>query len=368
MVRADGGINEPRACPPSARYGRRAVLGGMAAMFGTGTPLSARPAQWDVIVGGKGRAHAATLGEALERARGASDRPFRIKLTQGLYREKLVIGTPNLLIEGEGPDTILSFDAAAGLARPDGGRWGTGGSATLIVNAPGVTLRNLTVRNAFDFIDDQRTHASGGSQAVALSLARGADRTWVDRCRIEGYQDTLYVEGHALFTDCSIAGGVDFIFGGAAGWFERCAITTRFVPDAPIQGYVAAPSTPSAHPFGLVFADCRLLREAGVPDRSSFLGRPWRAGGNMDLVGAATYLRCWMDAHIRAEGWSAMGYRDPTGAQKMLAPREARLAEWASLGPGAGPASDSRRLLDANDAARFTRANVLAGWDPAREL
>lgn len=86
----------------------------------------------------------------------------------------------------------------------------------------------------------------------------------------------------------------------------------------------------------------------------------------MDLVGAAAYLRCWMDAHIRPEGWSAMGYRNPLGAQTMLEPREARLVEWASLGPGAGPASATRRLLTADEARRFTRANVLAGWSPVR--
>jgi pectinesterase len=365
-MRADAGMIMLRPYPTAARYGRRAVLGGMASALGTGCAHAAQPRTWDAIVGGTGAGHVATLGEALDRARGAGGRPFRIKLSRGVYREKLVISTANVRIEGEGPDTIISFDAAAGMAKPDGGRWGTGGSASLIINAPDVTLRNLTVRNGFDFIADQRTHASGGSQAVALSLARGADRTWIDRCRIEGYQDTLYVEGRALFTDCSIAGGVDFIFGGAAAWFDRCAITTRFVPDAPIQGYVAAPSTPGAHPFGLVFAECRLLREAGVPDRSAFLGRPWRAGGNMDLVGAAAYLRCWMDAHIRPEGWSAMGYRNPMGAQVMLEPREARLVEWASLGPGAGPASATRRLLTADEAHRFTRATVLAGWSPVR--
>ena len=365
-MRADAGMVTMRAHPPLAGYGRRRVLGGIACVLGTGFAHSARAQKWHAIVGGKGAGRCATLGEAIEQARAAGGRPFRIRLSKGVYREKLIIGVPDLLIEGEGPDSILTFDAAAGMTKPDGSRWGTGGSASLIINAPDVTLRDLTVRNGFDFIADQRTHASGGSQAVALSLARGADRTWIDRCRIEGYQDTLYVEGRALFTDCSIAGGVDFIFGGAAAWFDRCAITTRFVPDAPIQGYVAAPSTPRAQPFGLVFADCRLLREAGVPDRSAFLGRPWRAGGNMDLVGAAAYLRCWMDAHIRSEGWRAMGYRNPMGTQTMLEPREARLLEWHSLGPGAGLASDTRRLLTADEAQRFTRANVLAGWSPAQ--
>jgi len=350
----------------SADYGRRALLGGMVSLLGTPLCGATIPAEWDAIVGGSGADRFPTLRLALEKARLADGRPFRIKLSKGLYREKLSITAPNVLIAGEGDDSVLSFDAAAGMTRPDGGRWGTGGSATLTVAAPGVALRNLTIRNGFDFVTHRRMHESEGSQAVALALARGVDRTWVDRCRIESYQDTLYVEGRALFTQCHIAGGVDFIFGGAAAWFDRCIITTRFVPDAPAQGFVAAPSTPRDQPFGLTFADCRLEREAGVADRSAFLGRPWRASGNMELLGAATYLRCWMDGHIRPEGWSAMGYRDRiTGEQHMLEPKEARLTEWDSRGPGAGPRSASRRLLSAAEAAHFTRANVLSGWSPS---
>lgn len=365
MMHAGPGMTEfVASCSQAATFNRRAVLGGIGAFMGAGAGRAAVAAGWDAVVGGGEPGSFSTLGEALDKAREAGGRPFRIKLAKGFFREKLTITTPNLLIAGEGRGSVLSFDAAAGLTKPDGGHWGTGGSATLTINAPGVTLRNLTVRNAFDFIADQRTHASGGSQAVALALSRGVDRTWVDRCWVEGYQDTLYVEGRALFTRCGIAGGVDFIFGGAAAWFDHCTITTRFVPGAPVQGFVAAPSTRRDHPFGLVFADCRLQREAGVPDRSAFLGRPWRAGGNMDLVGAAAYLRCWMDGHIRPEGWSAMGYRDPKGNQQMLEPSEARLVEWDSRGPGAGSASPMRRLLTAAEAARFTRADVLAGWSP----
>ena len=99
-----------------------------------------------------------------------------------------------------------------------------------------------------------------------------------------------------------------------------------------------------------------------MPDRSAWLGRPWRAGGNMELTGQAAFLRCWMDAHIHREGWTWMGYAGADGVRRMLAPHEARLVEYGSIGPGAGPAGPERRLLDAAAAALFTRANVLRGW------
>ncbi len=315
-----------------------AALASTAALCMAGASRAApTPTPSTIIVDPSGRRGTArTLGAALELASARTDAsaPIRIMLEPGVYREKLTVSVPGVTIEGRGPDTVLTFDAAAGHSRPDGGRWGTGGSATLTVAAPGVTLRNLTVRNDFDYIADQTTHASGGAQAVALSVAPGADRILIERCSIEGYQDTLYLGGATVIRDCRITGTVDFIFGGAAVLLDRCTIVSRFVPGAPI-GYIAAPSTPAAQRDGLIFRRCRLLREAGVPDDSIFLGRPWRAGGNMSLLGMARYDDCWMDAHVHRAGWTSMGYTDPSGVRRELTPREARLSEHASRGPGA---------------------------------
>ncbi|MDV3455591.1 pectinesterase family protein [Sphingomonas sp. HF-S4] len=334
---------------------RRTVLGGALLL-----PAAARAeARWDAIVDPR----TGTLGKALERAAAAGGRPFRILVREGVLVEKLTIAVPNVTIVGSGPKTVLSFGTYAGLKHPDGNVWGTGRTGTLTVSAPGTTLRNLTIRNSFDYIGAQRDTAGNGAQAVALTIGREADRTWVDRCWLEGYQDTLYVQSRSLFTDCRIVGGVDFIFGGAAAWFERCEIVTRFVPGAAEFGFLTAPSTPLEQPFGLVFSRCRLGREPGVPARSTWLGRPWRAGGNMALTGQSVFLRCWLDAHIKREGWTWMGYKGPDGEQRRLTPQEARLFEYASRGPGAGPASSTRRMLGQADAAKFTRATVLGGWD-----
>jgi pectinesterase len=314
--------------------------------------------QWDAVVDpGKGD----TLGAALANATG---KPFRILVRPGVLVEKLTIATPNITIFGSGPESVLSYGANAGAKRPDGGNWGTGGSGTLTINAPGTTLRNLTIRNSFDYIAARRDPAGNGAQAVALMIGRDADRTNVERCVLEGYQDTFYLQARSRIAHCRIVGGVDFIFGGAAAWFDRCTIVTRAVPGAESHGFLAAPSTPAVQKYGFVFSRCRLAREHGVPDHSTWLGRPWRAGGNMALLGAAAFLDCWMDAHIRREGWTWMGYRGPDGAQKQLTPEEARLFEYGSRGPGAGPVSATRRMLDAKVAAEYTERSVLGDWRP----
>ena len=112
--------------------------------------------------------------------------------------------------------------------------------------------------------------AGGGARVVAGVLGsahqinREADRCTVARCHLEGYQDTLYIQPRARVTNCRIVGGVDFIFGGGAVWFDQCEIVTRFVPNAESFGYLVAPSTPETQEFGLVFNRCRIGRERGV--------------------------------------------------------------------------------------------------------
>lgn len=342
---------------------RRALL--VAAGMSAAAPQLARAASWDAVVSKSGRSGTlATIAAALAQARSAA-RPYRILVERGLYEEKLRIDVPGLYLAGEGEATVISFSAAANMLDPQGVRWGTGGSATLTVAAPEVILADCTIRNGFDYLEDFRAAGNAGPQAVALALGQGADRSLIRNCIIEGYQDTLYVrEGRALFSACRITGSIDFIFGGSAALFERCEIRARATPGRIVPGFIAAPSTPASQPIGLVFHRCRLTRESGLPDASMYLGRPWRAGGNMQLTGSATYLECWMDAHIRPDGWTWMGYRDPAGVQRRLTPQEARLAEWGSTGPGAGTTMPTRRILTPAEAGRFGRKAILGDWRP----
>lgn len=346
---------------------RRKLIAGAAALAAVPRAQAAtRPA---LVVSKSGRPGSfPTLAAALDRAR-MLPRAAHIRVEPGIYEEKLTLDLPGLHLSGAGPATILSFGAAAGLTDPQGRKWGTGRSASITVTAPGVTLAHLTIRNSFDYLDNTRTRAVDGAQAVALSIARGADRTIVRDCVIEGYQDTLYVqEGcRAWFTGCTISGNVDFIFGGATALFERCEIRSRFVPGMEIQGFIAAPSTPVEIPAGLIFRNCRLTRETGLPSDSVWLGRPWRAGGNMRLTGAALFDGCWMDLHIRRDGWTWMGYKDPQGIARQLTPAEARLFEHASSGPGAGVASGTRKMLDSTHLRWFSREQAFGDWRPHRK-
>jgi len=324
----------------------------------------------------------ASIAAALQVAPTDARIPWRIAIRAGSYIEKIVITRPNVQLSGAGRDrTLLTYSAYAGQKRPEGGNWGTAGSGTLIIRAPDVTLQDLTVGNAYDYPANDALAADDPAkttqpQAVALMLDQGADRTLCKHVGLTGFQDTLFANsGRALFEDCVISGNVDFIFGAAQAWFQRCDIVSRKRADPSLrsQGYVTAPSTSIHQPHGFVFRNCKLLRESdAVPDDSVPLGRPWRPTvqrpdgryGDPDAVGSAVFVDCFMDSHIQSDGWAPMGTIERgTGQRVMLAAEAGRFFEFRSTGPGAKSHS-ARRQLAPETAAGLTRSAVLRDWLP----
>lgn len=363
---------------------RRLLQASLAASTLTLAPpaITARTAAFDAVVAiapRDGVRTFASVGDAVAAAPMDGSRPFRILVNPGRWHGKLVVDRPNIhLVGADRTASVLTFDAAAGMARPDGEPWGTWGCASVTVRAPGFHAENLTIENAFDYVGNLAAPkfepiGPNGAQAVALMLDAGADRCAFERVDLVGHQDTLFADaGRSHFHDCRISGSVDFVFGAGNALFEQCQLHSRFRPGKERQGYVAVPCTPSAQAFGLTFLRCRLTRDPEIADGSVALGRAWRPGrtfpdgkyGDPDAVGTAVYLSCWMDAHIDARGWDEMGYTARNGERVMLQPSLARLFEHDSRGPGAHR-SASRRVLDRVQRARFTRDAILAGWTPA---
>jgi pectinesterase len=87
--------------------------------------------------------------------------------------------------------------------------------------------------------------------------------------------------------------------------------------------------------------------------------------GNPNAVPQAAFVRCWMDDHIVPEAWYPMHYNSKEGQRVMLQPEDARLFEYQSRGPGAGPASARRRMLSAAEMRRYKLNIILNGWKPA---
>jgi pectinesterase len=341
---------------------RRMVLAGGAAALLAGPVRAA--AGYDAVVAKPGQAgpagrRFASLGAALAAAPLAG--PFRIWLGAGIWAEKLMVRAANVSITGEHRQrTRLRYDAAAGLKGPDGKSWGTTGSATLTVSAPGFRAENVTIENGFDPAEEARRSGlvlgdwPGGQQAVALMLAAGSDGTILRDADVLGRQDTLFTDsGTALFDRCLITGTVDFIFGGGRTLLRDCEIQSRRRPAAqPQGGCIAAPSTKADQEAGLIFDRCRLTAEPGIPDGAVFLGRSWRPTrsfpdgryGDPQALGMAAYVDCFMGPHIAPTGWTEMSYNDKHGERVALQPETARFYEAGNTGPGARGVRRSRPI------------------------
>ena len=362
---------------------RNVLLGALGGALGGCAIIGGEPA-YDAIVAKAGTREGArvfpTIAAALAAAPEHAAKPFRILVTKGRWRERVVITKPFIRLIGEGRDeSVIVFNLSAGDKAPDGTPLGTFGTATVLVRAVDFGASRLSIANDFDYVahmskpvPDDKTGPSG-TQAVALAIQDEADRAFLEDVRITGYQDTLFTDaGRSLFRKCKVEGCVDFIFGAGRAVFEDCEIVSRLRPGQDFNGYIAAPDTNRRQPFGMVFTGCRLTKESGVAPHSVALGRAWRRTGTFpdgrygdpDAVGAAAFLNCRMDDHIVAEGWYPMGYNLKGGGRAMMQPEEAGFQEFESTGPGAGAASPRRRQLTPDQARAFAEANVLGGWSP----
>lgn len=358
---------------------RRGVLAG-ATLLVPGVALAAQ--RYDAVLWrGEGKPPVSapaysSLSAAVAAAPANGTRPFRILVTRGVWDEQVVIDKPFVHLVGQDRKaSVISHLAASGLTAPDGKRWGTFRTPTLFVRAPDFAATNLTIQNAFDGLAEMskpgglHSHDGGGPQAVALMLDKGSDRARLTEVDILSYQDTLFPDaGGSLFERCLITGSYDFIFGAGRAFFRDCEIRSRPRPVDPIDGYIVAPSTPISQPYGFVFRNCRLTKEAGTKKGSVYLGRPWRPSsqfpdgryGDPKFVGATSFIDCWMDDHIAPEGWTEMWYTGKDGNPRtMLQPEDARFSQFHATGPGAGKFNRGRWLTPA-EAAAATQARVLA--------
>src|SRR6185503_6011192 len=193
---------------------------------------------------------------------------------------------------------------------------------------------------------------SAGPVGQALAIRIEGDQVAFRKCRFLGWQDTILANrGRHYFADCYIAGHVDFIFGGATAFFERCHIHCLR------SGYITAASTPMEQPFGFVFSHCKITGE--TDEVKTYLGRPWR-----DFA-SVIFLNTEMSGVVRPVGWHNW--------DKPAREKSSRYAEYKSIGPGAQ--KESRvlwsRQLSGTEARSITVEKVLGGadkWNPVKSL
>ncbi|MER6184616.1 pectinesterase family protein [Streptomyces sp. NPDC001652] len=282
-----------------------------------------------------------------------------ISVKPGTYRElvKVPSNKPHVTIQGSGgsrKDTVIVYNNASGTPKPDGsGTYGTGGSATVAVEADDFQARNLTISNDFD----EASHQDIANQAVALRTA--ADKVFLDGIIVSGDQDTLLVDtaakdklGRVYMTNSYVIGNVDFIFGRATTVIDKSVITLKKRWNGTSAGYVTAPST-AADRKGILIANSTV--NGDVSAASFYLGRPWHAGGDASLDPQTTVRNTSLSAAIKSTPWT-----DMSG----FSWKSDRFAEYKNTGAGSGSASGDRPQLTDSQATGQEVADWLGGWTP----
>lgn len=290
-----------------------------------------------------------TVGAALAALGDKDGPPACIFIKEGVYRERLEITRPWITLEGQSAgSTVITSGLSAGMAMEDGSKRGTFRTYSVLVDTHDFTARNLTIENS-----------AGPGEAVgqALALYADGDRILLKGCRLLGGQDTLFtgplppkeiqkngfigpkqfsprINGRHCYQDCFIRGDIDFIFGSATAYFDRCELYSAG-RNTEKKGYVTAASTPKGQKYGYVFRNCRFT---GNSSRESvYLGRPWRDYARTVLID------CYLGPHICREGWHDW---DKKNARSTLF-----YGEYASYGPGAGGQEAADRYAAGQDAA-----------------
>jgi pectinesterase len=270
---------------------------------------------------------------------GSASRPVVIRIKPGLYKELIYVQHEKRFFHlvGENAEkTIITFGLHANMIGPGGNPIGTFRTPSTVIDADDFTAENLTFEN------------SAGPVGQALAIRIDGDRAIFRKCRFLGWQDTILANrGRHYFEDCYIAGHVDFIFGAATAFFERCHIHCLR------NGYITAASTPVDQPFGFVFSHCKITGE--TPDVKTYLGRPWR-----DFA-SVVFLNTEMSEVVRPVGWHNW--------EKPEREKTSRYEEFESTGPGAHKAArvSWARQLSRTEAKRINVGRVLSGidkWNP----
>jgi pectinesterase len=310
-------------------------------------PAAAAPPGWpayaDAVVAADGSGQFHSLQDAIAAApAGRPGRPWIIHVRPGTYRERLYVQREKRFLALVGEDaetTVVTFDLHANVPGTDGKPIGTFRTATAQIDADDFTAEGLTFENA------------AGPVGQALAIRVDGDRAAFRRCRFVGWQDTVLLNrGRQYFESCHVCGHVDFIFGGATAFFDRCTIVARG------EGYLTAASTPEEQPYGFVFSRGTVRGE--TPEVRTYLGRPWRS------FASTVFLDTEMTEVVRPEGWHNWSRPERE--------KTTRYAEHGSRGPGANPGARVpwARALDAPAAAALTPVTVLGGadgWDPASQ-
>ncbi|CAE6518457.1 unnamed protein product [Rhizoctonia solani] len=253
------------------------VLGLAASILAASSPPTGA-----ITVGSKGKYK--TLTEALKDT--SSNTYF---VYSGTYTGQTTITRANIKIYGESTNAQAYSSNTVTFTdnKPASTAGGDAQSATIRVQATGVSFYNLNIANTYGKQAVQ-------SQAIALSVEQGKFACYA--CQIKGYQDTLLAESGTQFYGKSyIEGAVDYIFGQRASiWITKSTLKSIG------NGCITA-SGRSSTDSNYYVIDHSTIEGTGTV----YLGRPW--GSYARVI----FQNNNIGSDVVAAGWQAWSSATP---------------------------------------------------------
>ncbi|XP_010057974.2 pectinesterase-like [Eucalyptus grandis] len=297
----------------------------------------------DVVVAKDGSGKYKTVKQAIAAAPSKAQTRYVIHVKKGTYKENVEVAKTkkNIMLVGDGMNlTVIT----GSLNVIDGST--TFKSATVAVNGDGFIAQDIWFQN---------TAGPQKHQAVALRVS--ADKSVINRCRIDAYQDTLYTHTNRQFyRDSYITGTVDFIFGDAGVVFQNCKLVARKPMRGQSNMVTAQGRTDPYQNTGISIQRCHVIASSDLApvkgSIKSYLGRPWK------LYSRTVVMQSNIGDHIDPTGWSVWS---GDHALKTL-----YYGEYMNKGPGAGTSKRVKWpgyhvITSPAEAKKFTVAELIQG-------
>ncbi len=284
-----------------------------------------------------------TALQFIEAANLSATDKVELYVCNGVYNEKVDINIPNLTLIGESATgTVITFNAANGLASPSGVAYGTDASATFAVRESAVnfTAVNITFESQYNTLAKYNAlkAITGNTQAEAVMVQ--SDNAIFYNCIMTGFQDTLQLQGcgRQYFKNCLIVGATDFIFGtNSSALFEQCEIRTIGNGTTDNGGYITAmkgfnkAANTDVTQWGIIFNNCDFTADEAAPVGKTSIGRPW--GTNATVV----VMNSRLGKHISTAGFTGADKGQRYVTMSGLAPTAAGISfeEYNNTGAGA---------------------------------
>ncbi|XP_023916685.1 probable pectinesterase/pectinesterase inhibitor 21 [Quercus suber] len=296
----------------------------------------------DVVVAKDGSGKYKTINEALKDIPLKSNKTFVIHIKAGVYAEHVLIekSMTHVTFIGDGPTKTKIT-----------------GSKNFVDGTPTFKTATVAVVGNYFFAKDigfENTAGAEKHQAVALRVS--SDMSVFFNCRMDGYQDTLYVHAHRQFyRDCTISGTIDFVFGNSATVFQNCTMIVRKPMDNQQCIVTAQGRTDRREPSALILQGCTIAAEptylAVKEINRAYLGRPWKEFSRTII------MQSTIGAFIQPEGW--LPWMGNFGLNTCF------YAEIGNKGPGSDQAKRVTwrgvKKITLDHAAKFTPGQFIGG-------